>query len=234
MNYTIMCLCCTTLRGVTYFMVNAHLMGSFVLFLVSLHSYLFQTLAIPPGLEDVNPIFVQNFPLLIGGYALVACLFSCFIYRSIDMESLFQLTWSVVSFAGFQFLVIFLHLVFTVMFRDLVSTPWQVMMIGVLISNFGATVVYLTVLFLYGKKIHYYKNNQSIRNSIGNNVPFHSSNLTASVLKKQANRNPDLNLLENHPPVSRTNSVCKSTSTDDDLENGENVPPPSYSASPDV
>ncbi|CAL8141443.1 unnamed protein product [Orchesella dallaii] len=229
-----MCLCCTTLRGVTYFMVNAHMMGSFMLCLVSLHSYLFQAPTIPHGLEDVNPIFIQNFPLLIGGYALTAVLFSCFIYRSIDMESLFQLTWSVVSFAGFQFLVIFLHLVFTVMFRDLVSTPWQVMMISVLITNFAATVVYLTVLFLYGKKIHYYKNNQSIRNSIENNLPFHSSKLTASVLKKQANRNPNLNLLENHLPVSRTNSVCKSTSTDDDLEVGDSAPPPSYIESPSV
>lgn len=177
-------------------------------------------------------------------------------------ESLFQLTWSVVSFGGFQFLVMFLHLVFTVMFRDLVAWQWQIVMAAVLVANFCATVVYLTVLFLFGKKIHYYKYTQSIRNSICNNVP----NIIASVVKKQTNSsggetsvsrstsptNPnsrDLNLLENHPPVSRTNSVCKSTSTDDDLDEMESQqmsasaadtsapdvesPPPSYHSSPE-
>lgn len=119
----------------------------------------------------------------------------------------------------------FLHLVFTVTFRDLVALEWQFMFAGVLIANFLATVVYLTTLFLYGKKIHLYKYNQNIRNSIGNNV----TSLIASVVKKQnsqgeqAAANPpsptDLNLLENHPPISRTHSVCKS----EDLS-----PPPSY------
>lgn len=181
---------------------------------------------------------------------------------------MFQLTWSVVSFGGFQFLVIFLHLVFTIMFKDIIASNWQVAMICLLVANFSATIIYLTTLFLYGKKIHYFKYGQNIRNSIGNNLP--ASQMSSSVFKKQSNQhgrrgtsddgsstnpNPDLNLLENHPPVSRTNSVCKSTCTNDDLDileaqpppDGdefhrppsppplhEHSPPPSYQSSPDV
>lgn len=162
-------------------------------------------------------------------------------------ESLFQLTWSCVSFGGFQFLVIFLHLVFTVMFRDLVATQWQIVMVAVLIANFCATVVYLTVLFLYGKKIHAYKYNQSIKNSIGNNVQSSQKKQTnigdipvpnaAVVTTRSTSPNPaDINLLENHPPVSRTNSVRKTTSTQvvdglDEMESQQQststtVPPP--------
>lgn len=113
------------------------------------------------------------------------------------------------------------------MFRDLVATQWQIVMVVVLIANFCATVVYLTDLFLYGKKIHAYKYNQSIRNSIGNNVQSNLKkqtnhvevpvpNATTTAVTRSTSPNPaDINLLENHPPVSRTNSVCKSTSTED-------------------
>jgi hypothetical protein len=177
---------------------------------------------------DINPMIVSQFPLLLAGYALTACVFSCFIYRAVDMDSVIQMKWSAGCFAVFQSIVILNHFIFTVMFVDILSKSWQALMVGLLVGNFLVTITYLCVLFLYGKKLHYnkFKRPKQYRNSFHRNDSRTSSVIlennanTVLTLRKEPNNSPrpqqtqqrNVNLLESHVAVS---SVATETSPEE-------------------
>lgn len=136
------------------------------------------------------------------------------------------LKWSGIGFGVYQFLVIFMQLLFSVMFGDLLNKIGQGVLAGLLVINFISTLVYLCVLFLYGKQLHDFKygNPKLYRNTFAPGeiiVGTPENNWTVTQLpnySKQINI-PNLNFLRNHPGVTRTNSVSTSTNTDsEDLD----------------
>jgi len=95
---------------------------------------------------------------------------------------------------------------------------------GLLVINFLSTLVYLCVLFLYGKQLQEFKfgSPKLYRNSLtgGGQIILGApeNNWTVTQLPnftKQINI-PNLNFLRNHAAVTRTNSVSTSTNTDPD------------------
>jgi hypothetical protein len=98
------------------------------------------------------------------------------------------------------------------MFGDLLTKLAQAVLAGILVLNFFSSLVYLTILFLYGKQLHSYKTAtpKSYRNSLDSTG---TNNWPHAAYMKQVNI-PNLNFLQNHPPITRTNSVSISTNTD--------------------
>ncbi|XP_021951771.1 uncharacterized protein LOC110848770 [Folsomia candida] len=202
--------CCATLRGATYFMVTVHMVATFVISLISVNLFLN-----PPNYPDINlsPLIMSQLPLIVASYCLLASLFACFIFRAIDTDSVTQLKWSVLCFAVYQSLVLSVQLIFSVMFGDIVTKAGQNVIAGIFLVNFFMTVVYLMVLFLYGRHLHQLKtgSNQGIK-LYRNALPIPENNwklshLPASLYLKDVHI-PDLNLLQNHPAVTRSNSVA--------------------------
>ncbi len=72
-------------------------------------------------------------------------------------DSISQLKWSTLTFGVYQFLVLVVQLIFSVMFGDIVSSPGQGVIGGVWLASFVITVIYLSVLFFYGKHLHQVK-----------------------------------------------------------------------------
>jgi len=206
-------------------MVTVHMIGTFAIFLLSVELFV-----VPPTYPDINlsPLIMSQLPLIVAGYSLLASLFGCFIFRAIDMDSIMQLKWSGLGFGVYQMLVLFVQLLFSLMFGDILNKMGQGIFAGMLVLNFLATIIYLTVLFLYGKQLYDWKygTQKLYRNSFGQNG-LHENNWGVTTLptlySKELNI-PNLNILQNHPSITRTNSsavsitVNSSTSTEDDLE----------------